>query len=114
MKNIKSKKKLLKFLDELIKSDKNFKMPKFSEIAKNSKIFSAEYKKLISILRKGTKNFKDEMMFDLLVLNIYFSSTKVRARIKELNNKFYKETNNMNIQKPIFRKQKSIYKDIKL
>ena len=114
MKNIKNKAKLLKYLDELIKSDKYFKMPKFSEIAKNSIIFNTEYKNLIFILSKRTKNFKDEMRFNQIILNMYFSSMKVKSRIKELNNKFYKETKKINIQKPIFRKQKSIYKDINL
>ena len=112
MENIKNKTELLKYLDELIKSDGYFKMPKFSKIAKNSKIFNNEYANLIFILRKRTKNFKDEMKFNQIILNTYFSSMKVKSRIKELNNKFHKEANNMNIQKPIFRKQKRIYKDI--
>ena len=75
-------------------------------------IFNNEYANLIFILRKRTKNFKDEMKFNQIILNTYFSSMKVKSRIKKLNNKFHKEANNMNIQKPIFRKQKRIYKDI--
>jgi len=112
MKNIKNKTKLLKYIDGFICGDNEFKMPKFSEIARDSKIFNSEYKNLIFILKKRTKNFRDEMKFDETILNTYFSSIKVKARINDLNNKFYKETNNMSIQKPIFRKQKSIYKDI--
>ena len=111
MTNIKNKEKLLKYIDGFICGDKNFKMPKFSEIAKDSKIFNSEYKNLIFILKK-TKNFRDDMKFNETILNTYFSSIKVKAKINDLNNKFYKETKYTNIQKSIFRKQKSIYKDI--
>ena len=112
MKNIKNKTKLLKYIDGFICGDNEFKMPKFSEIARDSKIFNYEIKNLIFILKKRTINFRDEMKIDEIILNTYFSSIKVKARINDLNKNFYKETNNMSIQKPIFKKQKSIYKDI--
>ena len=69
MKNIKNKTKLLKYIDGFICGDNEFKMPKFSEIARDSKIFNSEYKNLIFILKKRTKNFRDEMKFDETILN---------------------------------------------
>jgi len=112
MKNIKNKTKLLKYIDGFICGDNEFKMPKFSEIASKSKKFDSEYKNLIFFIKKRNKNFLDEMKFDEIILNTYFLSTKVKTKIKQLNHEFYKKINNLNIQKPIFKKQKSIYKDI--
>ena len=114
MKNIKNKKQLLEYLDNLINENKKFKMPKFSEIVKGSKFFNSKYRDLVFIIKKKNKNFDDEMMFDKIILSTYFSSTKVKKKIKQLNHKFYKKINNINIQKPIFRKQKSIYRDTNL
>ena len=114
MKNIKNKKQLLEYLDKLINKDKKFKMPKFSDIASKSKKFNSEYKNLIFFIKKRNKSFLDEMKFDEIILNTYFFSTKVKTKIKQLNHEFYKKINNLNIQKPIFKKQKSIYKDINL
>lgn len=112
MKNIKNKKQLLEHLDDLIGDDKTFKMPRFSEIVKNSKFFNSEYKSLIFILKKNNNDFFDEIKFDEIILSTYFSSIKVKKRIKQLNYKFYKKINATIFQKPIFRKQKSIYKNI--
>jgi len=53
MKNIKNKKQILEYLDKLIDGNKTFKMPKFSEIAKNSKSWTGKY------LKKELEKFKD-------------------------------------------------------
>jgi hypothetical protein len=110
MKNIKNKKQLLEYLDILIDGNKTFKMPKFSEIVKNSKFFNSEYKNLILIMKKKNKSFLDEMRFDQIILTTYFSATKIIKKIKQVNRTLYKKINSINVQKPIFRKQKSIYR----
>ena len=112
MKNIKNKKKLLEYLDHLIYRDKKFNMPEFSKIAKKSKFFNSEYKKLLYVVNKKNKTFLDEISFDEVILKTYFSSSKIRKKISLSNQKLYMKFYNTNFQKPTFRKQKSIYKDI--
>ena len=112
MENIKNKNQLLKFLDQLIVGDKNFKMPKFSVIGKTSNTFKSNYKLLISILGKKNKNYLDELKFDEILLTSYFSSNIVRKKINKLNVKFFKHANKSIKNESFLRKRKKIYKEI--
>lgn len=109
MTKIKNKKQLLKYLDILLGKDKKFKMPSFSEIAIESNFFNKEYKNLIRILNKREINFFENNLLDTVILSTYFSSYKVKKKIKQINNNYLKKINP--ITKEIKFVKKKIYKD---
>lgn len=102
MKIIKNKIQLLKYLDKLICGDKKKEIPKFSIAVKKSKYFRSNYKKLIFLINTHNKNVVDNVNFNQIILTSYFSATKIKEKIYQIN-----QLNMKNLKKPkIKRNQK--------
>ena len=76
MNTAKDKKILLEYLERLIDTQNNFRMPSFSNVVKNSKYFNENISFLINFTKYRKENYKEEMKFDQIILTSYFSSQK--------------------------------------
>ena len=92
MNTAKDKKILLEYLERLIDTQNNFRMPSFSNVVKNSKYFNENISFLINFTKYRKENYKEEMKFDQIILTSYFSSQKVLNKIKRHN---YKKLKNL-------------------
>ena len=91
MNTAKDKKILLEYLERLIDTQNNFRMPSFSNVVKNSKYFNENISFLINFTKYRKENYKEEMKFDQIILTSYFSSQKVLNKIKRHNYKKLKK-----------------------